>query len=180
MIEDNGYAISVPVEVQTAGWEYFAAAGEFPNLHVEECDGTEPLESYAALGAGGGTLPGAQGSGAGACACDRPYSHSLSDDERLYKGAAERDAEAQRDPVPKFGLFLVREGILDESEIEALEAEVDKRNSGGHRPGAGGGASGARIDLQVRVFAGRRSRRSARIRSHAEINRRRIRKRWWR
>ena len=56
----------------------------------------------------------------------RPYSHSLSDDEKLYKTAEERDAEAQRDPVPKFGLFLVREGILDEHEIEALESDVEK------------------------------------------------------
>ena len=38
----------------------------------------------------------------------------------------EREAEAQRDPLPKFGLFLVREGILDEKELEALEAEVDR------------------------------------------------------
>ena len=56
----------------------------------------------------------------------RPYSHSLSDDEKLYKCEAERSAEAQRDPLPKFALFLVREGILEENEIEALEAEVDR------------------------------------------------------
>jgi 2-oxoisovalerate dehydrogenase E1 component len=56
----------------------------------------------------------------------RPYSHSLSDDEKLYKSDAERSSEAQRDPLPKFAVFLVREGILEESEIEALEAEVDK------------------------------------------------------
>ncbi|MGA6956077.1 MAG: transketolase C-terminal domain-containing protein, partial [Candidatus Acidiferrales bacterium] len=56
----------------------------------------------------------------------RPYSHSLSDDEKLYKCEAERSEEAQRDPLPKFAVFLVREGILEESEIEALEAEVDR------------------------------------------------------
>ena len=56
----------------------------------------------------------------------RPYSHSLSDDERLYKTAAEREKDAHRDPLPKFGLFLVREGILDEHELEAIEAEVDR------------------------------------------------------
>jgi 2-oxoisovalerate dehydrogenase E1 component len=56
----------------------------------------------------------------------RPYSHSLSDDEKLYKTAAEREEEAHRDPIPKFGLFLVREGILDEHELEQLEAEVDR------------------------------------------------------
>jgi 2-oxoisovalerate dehydrogenase E1 component len=56
----------------------------------------------------------------------RPYSHSLSDDERLYKTAEEREKEAHRDPIPKFGLFLVREGVLDEKELEAIEAEVER------------------------------------------------------
>ena len=56
----------------------------------------------------------------------RPYSHSLSDDDKLYKTAAEREFDNQRDPLPKFGLFLIREGIIDENDLEALEAEVDR------------------------------------------------------
>src|SRR5262249_57446649 len=55
----------------------------------------------------------------------RPYSHSLSDDEKLYKSPEEREAEAHRDPLSKFALFLVREGLLDQKQIEALEAQVD-------------------------------------------------------
>ena len=56
----------------------------------------------------------------------RPYSHSMSDDERLYRPTAEREAEARRDPIPKFGLFLIREKILDEDELNRLEQEVDR------------------------------------------------------
>jgi len=56
----------------------------------------------------------------------RPYSHSLSDDEKLYKTAEEREEEAHRDPLSKFSLFLVREGLIDQKEIESLEAEVDR------------------------------------------------------
>jgi 2-oxoisovalerate dehydrogenase E1 component len=56
----------------------------------------------------------------------RPYSHSLSDDEKLYKTAEEREEEAHRDPLSKFSLFLVREGLLNQKEIEALEADVDR------------------------------------------------------
>src|SRR5207302_4473168 len=56
----------------------------------------------------------------------RPYSHSLSDDEKLYKTAEEREEEAHRHPLSKFSLFLVREGLLDQKQIEALEAEVDR------------------------------------------------------
>jgi 2-oxoisovalerate dehydrogenase E1 component len=126
LIEDNGYAISVPVEVQTPGGNISRLLMNYPHLHVEECDGTELLESYAAMRRAVEHCRTRKGPALVHAHVIRPYSHSLSDDEKLYKSEAERSAEAQRDPLPKFALFLVREGILDESEIEALEAEVDK------------------------------------------------------
>ncbi|MGA8409111.1 MAG: dehydrogenase E1 component subunit alpha/beta [Candidatus Acidiferrales bacterium] len=126
LIEDNGYAISVPVEVQTPGGNISRLLTNYPHLHVEECDGTELLESYAALRRAVEHCRARKGPALVHAHVTRPYSHSLSDDEKLYKCEAERSAEAQRDPLPKFAVFLVREGILDESEIEALEAEVDK------------------------------------------------------
>jgi len=124
LIEDNGYAISVPVEVQTAGGNISRLASSFPCLHVAECDGTDVLDSYAACQEAirycrerrGPTLVHAH--------VTRPYSHSLSDDEKLYKTPEEREEEAHRDPLSKFSRFLVREGLLDQKEIEALEAEV--------------------------------------------------------
>jgi 2-oxoisovalerate dehydrogenase E1 component len=126
LIEDNGYAISVPVEVQTPGGSISKLVRNYPNLYVEECDGTEPLESYAALRRAAEHCRARKGPALIHAHVIRPYSHSLSDDEKLYKGEPERSAEAQRDPLPKFAMFLVREGILEESEIEALEAEVDR------------------------------------------------------
>ncbi|MGA9571437.1 MAG: dehydrogenase E1 component subunit alpha/beta [Candidatus Acidiferrales bacterium] len=126
LIEDNGYAISVPVEVQTPGGSISKLVRNYPNLYVEECDGTEPLESYAALRRATEHCRARKGPALIHAHVIRPYSHSLSDDEKLYKCETERSAEAQRDPLPKFALFLVREGILEESGIEALEAEVDR------------------------------------------------------
>ena len=126
LIEDNGYAISVPVEVQTPGGNISRLLTNYPHLHIEECDGTEPLESYAALRRAADHCRARKGPALVHAHVTRPYSHSLSDDEKLYKSEAERSAEAQRDPLPKFAVFLVREGILEENEIEALEAEVDK------------------------------------------------------
>lgn len=41
-VEDNGYAISVPVEVQTAGGNISRLVSGFPNFHFEEIDGTDP------------------------------------------------------------------------------------------------------------------------------------------
>ncbi len=125
LIEDNGYAISVPVEVQTAGGSISKLLVGFPNLRIEECDGTDVLESYATLRRAAEYVRARKGPALVHAHVVRPYSHSLSDDEKLYKSEAARSDEAQRDPLPKFAVFLVREGILEESEIEALEAEVD-------------------------------------------------------
>jgi 2-oxoisovalerate dehydrogenase E1 component len=128
LVEDNGYAISVPVEVQTAGGSISRLVSNYPHLLVRECDGTDPLASFAVLreAVAHCRAPRPQGGPALVHArVTRPYSHSLSDDEKLYRTPDERDQEARRDCLPKFALFLVREGILGEKEIERLEAEVE-------------------------------------------------------
>jgi 2-oxoisovalerate dehydrogenase E1 component len=125
LIEDNRYAISVPVEVQTAGGSISKLVQGFPGLHVAECDGTDPLESYAVCKEAMEYCRERRGPALVHAHVTRPYSHSLSDDEKLYKSAEEREEEARRDPVSKFALLLVREGVLDQKQIETLEAEVD-------------------------------------------------------
>jgi 2-oxoisovalerate dehydrogenase E1 component len=126
LIEDNGYAISVPVEVQTAGGSISKLVRNFPDLFVEECDGTDPLASYATLQRAAAHCRERKGPALVHAHVTRPYSHSLSDDEKLYRCEDERSAEAQRDPLPKFAVFLVREGVMEESELETLESEVDR------------------------------------------------------
>src|SRR6201987_840173 len=126
VIEDNQYAISVPVEVQTAGGSISKLIANYPRLHIEECDGTDPLESYAAVSRAAAHCRERKGPALVHAHVTRPYSHSLSDDEKLYRCDEEREEEARRDPIPKFGLFLVREGIVDEREIEAIEADVER------------------------------------------------------
>jgi 2-oxoisovalerate dehydrogenase E1 component len=126
LVEDNGYAISVPIEVQTAGGSIAPLTKSFPGLHVAECDGTDPLESYAVCREAIQYARERRGPALVRANVTRPYSHSLSDDEKLYKTPEEREAEAHRDPLSKFSLFLIREGLMDQKEIEALEAEVDR------------------------------------------------------
>jgi 2-oxoisovalerate dehydrogenase E1 component len=125
LVEDNGYAISVPIEVQTAGGSISKLVRGFPGLHVAECDGTDPFESYAVGKEAVRYCRERRGPALIHANVTRPYSHSLSDDEKLYKSHEEREAEARRDPISKLALLLVREGILDQKQIEALEAEVD-------------------------------------------------------
>jgi 2-oxoisovalerate dehydrogenase E1 component len=114
------------VEAQTAGGSISKLVSNFPHLAAEECDGTDPLASYASLGRAVNHCRARRGPALVHAHVTRPYSHSLSDDERLYKTPDEREAEAHRDPIPKFGLFLVREGVLDEREIGAIEADVER------------------------------------------------------
>ena len=125
LVEDNGYAISVPVEVQTAGGSISKLVQGFPGLHIAEVDGTDPLASYAVCQEAVNYVRERRGPALIHAHVTRPYSHSLSDDEKLYKIPDEREREAHQDPLSKFALFLVREGILDQKQIEALEAQVD-------------------------------------------------------
>src|SRR5262249_47263551 len=102
LVEDNGYAISVPVEVQTAGGDISRLVRSFPGLHVDSIDGTDFFVSLRAMRAATDYVRARSGPALVHARVIRPYSHSLSDDEKLYKAPAERDAEAKRDPIPRF------------------------------------------------------------------------------
>jgi len=125
VVQDNGYAISVPVEVQTAGGNISRLVAGFPNFHFEEIDGTDPVASYAAFARTVAYCRAGEGPGFVHAHVIRPYSHSLSDDERLYRPDAERERDAARDPITRMQMFLIREGILDEKGINKLEKQVE-------------------------------------------------------
>jgi 2-oxoisovalerate dehydrogenase E1 component len=125
LIEDNGYAISVPIEVQTAGGSISKMVAGFPDLFIQEVDGCDPLASYDVLQKAVAYCRERRGPALVHAHVIRPYSHSLSDDEMLYRPPDERDAEAQRDPTLTFAAFLVEEGIATEDELKRLAEEVD-------------------------------------------------------
>ena len=125
VVEDNGYAISTPVEVNTPGGNISRLIANFPNFHFAEVDGTDPIASYAAMREAVEYCRSGQGPALVHGHVVRPYSHSLSDDERLYRSAAELEADALRDPIARMQVWLMREGILDADGIDALEKKVD-------------------------------------------------------
>ncbi len=125
-VQDNGYAISVPVEVQTAGGSISRLVSGFPNFHFEEVDGTDPVASCAAFQRAAQYCREGHGPAFVHAHVIRPYSHSLSDDERLYRPDSERERDAARDPVSRTQMFLLREGILDEKGINELEKRVEE------------------------------------------------------
>jgi len=126
LVEDNGYAISVPVDVQTPGGDVSRLVETFPGLKVVRCDGTDVLDSYRSVTDAVAYCRAGQGPALVHAKCIRPYSHSLSDDERLYKTPAERAEEARRDPIAKFAAFLQHEGILTEDDLGGIAKEIDR------------------------------------------------------
>ena len=125
LIEDNGYAISVPVEVSTAGGSISKLVRSFPDLLVEEVDGCDFLASYEVMKRAVTYARKRKGPALVHAKVIRPYSHSLSDDEVLYRPTEERDADAARDPVTVFPRWLVDEGYAEEADIKRIQEEVD-------------------------------------------------------
>ena len=126
LIEDNGYAISVPVEVQTAGGSVSRLVKGFPGLLVEEVDGCDPVASYDVLLRASEYVRQRKGPALVHAHVIRPYSHSLSDDEILYRPPKERDEDARRDGVLAFPKRLIAEGVATEAEIEAVKRSVEE------------------------------------------------------
>ncbi|HTR19965.1 MAG TPA: dehydrogenase E1 component subunit alpha/beta [Gemmatimonadales bacterium] len=126
LIEDNGYAISVPIEVQTAGASVSRLVAAFPDLYIEQVDGTDPVASYEVLSRAAQHCRDRKGPALVHARVTRPYSHSLSDDEVLYKPPVEREAEARRDCSKTFPLRLIEEGVATEAELEAIRQRCDE------------------------------------------------------
>ena len=125
VVEDNGYAISVPVEVNTAGGDISKLVSGFPNLYIQKCDGTNPVESYETFKRAAEYCRARKGPAFVHAKVIRPYSHSLSDDEKSYRPDEEREREAAIDPVKTFAEFLMTEGIASAEDLEKLRKTVD-------------------------------------------------------
>src|SRR5213075_1803503 len=125
LVEDNGYAISVPVEVNTAGGSISKLVKSFPGLYVEEVDGCDLIASYEVMQKAVDYARKRKGPALVHAKVIRPYSHSLSDDEILYRPPEEREADAARDPVTVFPKWLLAEGHATKAEIETIQKDVD-------------------------------------------------------
>ncbi|MFN9216121.1 MAG: thiamine pyrophosphate-dependent enzyme [Gemmatimonadota bacterium] len=125
LVEDNGYAISVPVEVNTAGGSISKLVSSFPNFLIREVDGCDFVASLEVLRQAVDHARARKGPALVHAKVIRPYSHSLSDDEVHYRPDAERAADAARDPLVTFPAWLVAEGLATDAEIAAIAASVD-------------------------------------------------------
>jgi 2-oxoisovalerate dehydrogenase E1 component len=126
LVEDNGYAISVPVEVQTAGGDISKLVEGFPNLYIQKCDGTDPIESLETMQRAVEYCRERKGAALVHAKVIRPYSHSLSDDEKLYRPDEERISDAERDPIKRFGAILVEDGVVTQEELQQIKDDIDR------------------------------------------------------
>jgi len=125
-VEDNGYAISVPVEVNTPGGNISRLVANFPNFHFAEIDGNDPVVSMRAFQEAAAHCRAGNGPAFIHGHVVRLYSHSLSDDDKNYRSAAEREADLLRDPIARFRARLIGEGILTVAEIDELEGSLER------------------------------------------------------
>ncbi len=125
LIEDNGYAISVPVEVNTAGGSISKLVSGFPNLFVVECDGTDLVESHRAAGNAVGYCRLRRGPSLVHAHTLRLHPHSMSDDHGAYRAAAELAEEAAADPLPRARTLLIDRGVATDEELDRLEEDIE-------------------------------------------------------
>src|SRR5262245_55260822 len=126
LVEDNGYAISVPVEVETAGGDISKILAGYPGLHVGTVDGTDFLASLKAMREAAAHVRARKGPALVHAHVTRPYSHSLSDDEKLYKTPAEREDEARRDPIRRMSEFLRANDLASAEELTDMQRAIDR------------------------------------------------------
>ena len=126
LVEDNGYAISVPVEVQTAGGDVSRLVENFPSLYLQRCDGTDVIESLETMRRAVDYCRQRKGPALVHAKVIRPYSHSLSDDEKLYRPDEERTSDAEHDPVKRFGAMLIDSSVIDQNGLQRIKDEVDR------------------------------------------------------
>ena len=125
LCNNNGWATSVPVELQSAETQIAKRAQGygFPGVTV---DGLDPLPVYQAVR----TAVGRARSGDGPTLVEtntiRMMPHSSSDDHLRYRTQEDLDAERQLDPLPRFRDFLVSAGLLDEESDQTLREAVDQ------------------------------------------------------
>lgn len=124
LVEDNGYAISVPVEVNTPGGNISRLVANFPHFHFAEVDGNDPVATLRAFQKAAAHCRAGLGPALVHGHCVRLYSHSLSDDDKAYRSAAERERDAMRDPIARMRTRLIGEGILNATEMEELERSL--------------------------------------------------------
>jgi len=122
VIQDNGWAISVPVEHQTAGGSIAHIARGYSGLTVHSIDGCDYEQVSRAIEES--VRKGREGRGPSLIVAKVPRigAHSSSDDPGKYKDNETVQLERRKDPIPRFESFIVAHGYATEEELSELKS----------------------------------------------------------
>ncbi len=120
VIQDNGWAISVPVKDQTAGGTIVKMAQGYEGLSVFDIDGCDYEQVSTALSTAVAKGRAKQGPSLIVAKVPRIGAHSSSDDPSKYKDKQCLDEEKSKDPIPRFEAWLLDMGLITSSELEDM------------------------------------------------------------
>lgn len=125
VVQNNGFAISVPVSEQTAGASVYKVVAGFEGLHRFHIDGTNFMESYAT--AKEAVRLARSGEGPSFIYADvvRLRSHSASDSQEKYRTKEEIERDRMRDPIVWLEKFMLSKRLISEDEIEQMRKEIN-------------------------------------------------------
>jgi 2-oxoisovalerate dehydrogenase E1 component len=124
LIEDNGYAISVPSMLQTPGGDVFANLATFHGTLLLDGDGADPLDAACRVAQAVEHVREGHGPALLRLRVPRLNGHSSADNQ-AYKDEATRAAETRRDPLPRLRAFLLERGWA-ECQWDDLAAEAEE------------------------------------------------------
>jgi len=124
LVQDNKYAISVPIEEQTAGGTPYKLAAGYEGLSRMRVDGTDFFASASAAQAAIQHIRDGRGPVCLVADVVRLLPHSSSDDHTKYRTPDELEADRKIDPIARMEAALIDEGVLTKDEAEALQEEV--------------------------------------------------------
>ena len=125
-IENNNYAISVPIEDQTSGGSVFDVSAGYDSLMRYDIDGCDYFESYLAFDKAIKRVRNGKGPSLIVSNVVRLLPHSSSDDHKKYKTANEIEKDIKRDPLVLFKKQCIKKFNLNENDFKKTEELTDK------------------------------------------------------
>ena len=123
-VQDNKFAISVPVAHQTAGASITEATAGFKGLERFEVDGSNFFEVYAAMLKAVERARKGDGPSLVHAHVVRLLPHSSSDDQFKYRSREDIERDKARDPIPMMTHLLIEEGYITDKEANDIQKEV--------------------------------------------------------
>ena len=126
LIQNNKFAISVPVSEQVAGESVYAMVKGYEGLNRYRADGCDFKEMYDVAADAVAKARGGDGPSLIEADTVRLLPHSSSDDHRKYRDPKEIEEDVKKDPIPRFEQFLTTQGILKTADFQKIKQEIQE------------------------------------------------------